>query len=83
MAVEFVVEQAGCESCAELIRDGLGEIGAIRRVEVDETADVAAVCLELASDVSSDDVDRILLTLAEESGHGYCVQPGSWRVLSG
>jgi hypothetical protein len=82
LAVEFVVEQAGCASCAELIRDALGQIGTVQRVEVDETADTAAVRLEIAGDTSKGDVDRLLGAVAEESGHAYRVQPGSWRALS-
>ena len=78
--VEFVVEQAGCSSCAELVRTALHEIATVEAIEVDEEADAAAVRLRSSDRISEDAVGR-LLSEAAGSGHEYRVQPGSWRAL--
>ena len=82
MGVEFLVEQAGCASCAKLIREALGELGRIERVEVDEEADVALVGLEPNGVISPRDAQRILDGISAEAGHAYRVRPGSWRILA-
>lgn len=78
-ATVFEVEQAGCQSCAALVRDALEEVATVLEVTVDEEADRATVRLETGS-VSSDEVDR-LLREASPDGHAYRVRPGSWRSI--
>lgn len=78
--IEFVVEQAGCSSCADRVRTALHEIAEVEAIEVDEGADAAAVRLRSSDPLSEDAVGR-LLGEAAGSGHEYRVQPGSWRVL--
>jgi len=76
-ATVFEVEEAGCESCAALVRDALEEVATVLDVTVDEEADRATVRLE-ASSLSSGQVDRLLREASPE-GHSYRVLPGSWR----
>lgn len=76
-ATVFEVEQAGCESCAALVREALEEVATVLDVTVDEEADRATVRVEAAS-LSSEDVDRLLREASPE-GHAYRVRPGSWR----
>jgi len=81
VTVQFVVEQAGCLSCAERVREALRAMGTIEQLEVDETADVATVRLACADHVSDVDVDHALRLASEGSGHTYRVQTGSWASL--
>jgi copper chaperone CopZ len=74
----FEVEQAGCESCAALVRDALEEVATVLDVRVDEAADLATVRLGAGASVSEGDVDA-LLQEASPDGHAYRVKPGSWR----
>jgi copper chaperone CopZ len=78
--VEFVVEQAGCSSCADRVRTALEAIATVDAIEVDEGADAAAVRLRSPDPISEDAVGR-LLNEAGVYGHEYRVQPGSWREL--
>jgi hypothetical protein len=73
----FEVEQAGCASCAELVREALAPLGTVGEIEIDEDADSATV--RLASGASVDDVNRALLEVSHGSGHAYRVKPGSWQ----
>lgn len=77
MPVRFVVEQAGCASCAELIRDALGELGVVEEVEVDADADTAAVSLEAGRPVAAEELERILAEASTGSGHEYRIREGS------
>ena len=76
MVVQFIVEQAGCASCAERIREALGAIGTVEQLDVDEASDVATVRLEHGG--VREDVEHALLLASEGSGHAYRVRPGSW-----
>lgn len=78
MNLSFVVEQAGCESCAALVREALEPLGAVESIEVDEQADTSTV--RLAGGATEADVNRALADAPEGVGHTYRVQPGSWRV---
>jgi copper chaperone CopZ len=78
--VEFVVEQAGCSSCADRVRTALEAIAMVDAVQVDEEADAASVRMRSPDPISADAVGR-LLSEAAGSGHEYRVQPGSWRAL--
>jgi hypothetical protein len=42
-AMHFLVEQAGCESCAARVQSALAGLLAIKEITVDEGADIAAV----------------------------------------
>jgi Heavy-metal-associated domain len=75
----FEVEQAGCESCAALVRDALEDVGTVLEVTVDEKADLATVRLEALVMPPEGDIDR-LLSEASPEGHAYRVRPGSWRT---
>jgi hypothetical protein len=76
--VVFEVQQAGCESCAELVREALSSLGRVGEIVIDEEADSATV--RLASGASVDDVNRALLEVSHGSGHAYRVKPGSWQT---
>jgi copper chaperone CopZ len=76
--VRFVVEQAGCSSCAARVRQALEAIATVREVTVDESADVAFVSLASAT-VSERSVNESLREASAGSGHVYQVRPGSWR----
>lgn len=78
MTVRFAVENAGCASCAELVRDALGRFGEVTAVDVDESADVANVHLACSSEVAVADIDRALADASTGSGHAYRVRAGSW-----
>jgi copper chaperone CopZ len=80
--VEFVVEQAGCSSCAGRVRRALEAIATVEAIEIDESADAADVRLRTLIRVSEGTVSRALREASVGSGHEYSVQPGSWRALS-
>ena len=80
-AVRFVVEQAGCSSCAARIRAALEEIATVETIEIDEAADVASVSM---ADTPPEFEDAVVLALQKASsgsGHEYRVQQGSWLVV--
>ncbi len=79
MSVAFEVEQAGCESCGNLIGAALAEVATVESVEIDEGADLATVVLSGAA--SRGAVDTALRDAAAGAGHEYCVRAGSWRAL--
>jgi copper chaperone CopZ len=78
-AIVFEVEQAGCESCAALVRDALEELVSVADVTIDEAEDRATVRLGPGAAVSEADADRVLVAASEGTGHAYRVVPGSWR----
>jgi copper chaperone CopZ len=78
MSVELVVEEAGCSSCAALVRQALEPLGAVESVEVDEAADVSVV--RLAADPTEAEVGSALAGVSAGAGHAYRVRPGSWRT---
>lgn len=77
MSVSFVVEEAGCESCARLVRSALEPLGTVESIEVDEAADISTVRLD--GGATQDEVDRALADVSAGAGHTYRVRPGSWR----
>jgi copper chaperone CopZ len=79
--VRFVVEQAGCSSCAARIRGALEAIVTVEAIEIDEAADVASVSLADSSGVFEDAVVVALQNVSSGSGHEYRVRPGSWVVV--
>lgn len=78
MEVEFIVEGAGCPSCAKLVGNVVAELGALREVSIDEKADVAHVRAEIPDTVGSKQLDAALGG-ASGVGHAYRVRPGSWQ----
>lgn len=80
MEVGFVVEHAGCPSCAERVRSALSPLGVIREVAIDEADDSATVRAEGSSDMSLEAVSTALQEASAGSGHEYSVRSGSWRT---
>jgi copper chaperone CopZ len=78
VTVSFVVSEAGCESCARLVRGALEPLGTVESVEVDEAADEATV--RLAGDATEEQVNGALAGASAGAGHAYRVRPGSWRA---
>jgi copper chaperone CopZ len=74
----FQVEQAGCPSCAALVRDALEDVTTVLDVAIDEDLDLATVALAGTPAVSEAEVDALLRD-ASPDGHAYRVKPGSWR----
>ena len=79
--VRFVVEHAGCPTCAARIHDALAAIATVETIEIDEKADVASVRLVDGDAVSEQTIAAALEAISVGAGHDYRVQPGSW--LSG
>jgi copper chaperone CopZ len=77
VTLRFVVEQAGCASCAKLVREALAGVGEVESIEIDESADVADVVLVSAAAVTVDELDGLLVAAGSGSGHAYRVRPGS------
>ena len=81
MKIAFDVEQAGCDSCADRVRDALAPLGVVEAVEVDEGSDTASVVLAPKSEPDQAVVDEALAEASAGAGHLYRVRPGSWRKL--
>ena len=64
----FVVEHAGCPSCAERVRDALAPLAAVADVEVDEANDAARVRVAATPRLSEADVNA---ALAAASAYGH------------
>ena len=77
MTVSFIVEQAGCQSCASKVRQALAPLGQVEEVVIDESADLGVVRLEPSDEVSEERVNA-LLAEASGSGHAYKVRAGSF-----
>lgn len=80
MSVEFLVENAGCVSCGEIVRKALSELGDVHLIGIDEDADVASVSIESARPFTPEEVDRLLGQASDGSGHRYRVESRSWKV---
>jgi len=76
--IRFLVQEAGCPSCARRLEDALAPLADEVEIEIDEDADLAAVRLVAPSDLAVEDVSRVLETASAGSGHTYRLQPGSW-----
>lgn len=76
--VAFVVENAGCHSCAGRVRSALEGVGEVAAVAVDEAADTTSVRLVLSEEASVTTIDHLLEEASTGSGHAYRVRPGSW-----
>ena len=80
MEVTFVVEQAGCESCAKRVESALSPLADVHSVEIDEDADVATV--RAAGALSEAQANDALAEASHGSGHVYRVRAGSWRTAA-
>lgn len=78
-SVTFVVQEAGCERCAALVRTALEPLLSVRDIAIDEAGDSATVRGELDGPVSEADVDAALAEVSTGSAHRYRLAPGSWR----
>ena len=77
-SIHFVVEQAGCESCAARVHAALADLLVIEEVTVDEGADAAAVRAHAPPGLEVATVDAALADASRGSGHTYRVSPSSW-----
>jgi hypothetical protein len=77
--IHFLVEEAGCESCAARVQSALAGLLAIEEVTVDRGADVAAVRAHAPPGLELASVDAALAEASRGSGHTYRVRSGSWR----
>ena len=78
--VAFVVEHAGCPSCADRVRSALTSFGKVRTIEIDEADDSASVRVELSGDASLEAMNDTLVHVSVGSGHEYRIRPGSWQA---
>ncbi len=76
--VDFLVEQAGCASCAQRVRSALEPLARVERIEIDESADLATVTLVSEPPIDEQRVSAALAEASEGAGHAYRVRPGSW-----
>jgi hypothetical protein len=72
----FVVEGAGCETCAERVRAALAALLAVETISIDETADAATIVAHADTPPSLDEIDAALADASAGSGHTYRVQRG-------
>jgi cation transport ATPase len=77
--IRFVVEEAGCASCAALVQEALTPIADVQAIDVDESTDCATVRVVHSSDLSQEAVNKVLRNASSAAGHDYRVKPGSWR----
>jgi copper chaperone CopZ len=73
----FVVEQAGCTSCAARVRVALADVVRVDGIEIDEGADTAFVRV-WGDEVSERRVEDAIAAASEGSGHAYRIRSGSW-----
>lgn len=78
--VSFEVEQAGCPSCADRVREALEPLGAVGEIGIDEDADLASVRCSADGAISENSVNDALAAASDGAGHAYRVRPGSWRT---
>jgi copper chaperone CopZ len=69
--LRFVVEQAGCESCAERVRSALSQLVTIDSISIDEASDTATVVARADASPSLDALDAALADASAGSGHTY------------
>jgi copper chaperone CopZ len=77
MRRSFVVEQAGCASCAARVRLALADVVRVDGIEIDDDADTAFVRVS-GDDVSKRRVEAAIDAASEGSGHTYRIRAGSW-----
>ncbi len=80
MSVAFDVEEAGRESCGNLIRTALNRVGTVESIQIDEESDIANVVL--SGEAQRAAVDDALEEVSAGAGHSYRVRADSWRVIA-
>jgi hypothetical protein len=80
--IHFVVEQAGCESCARRVSSALADVLAIEEITIVEDADAAAVRAHAPASLERSAVDAALAEASSGGGHTYGVKPDSWLSRS-
>ena len=70
--IHFLVEQAGCESCAQRVRSALADVLTIDEISVDEAADLAAVRAQAPPTLTPAAVDAALAGRREPSQTEVC-----------
>ena len=78
--VRFVVEEAGCPSCAARLRTALAPVATVEEIEIDETADLAAVTLSADGELGVEQIAHALDQASDGSGHTYRLRAGSWQA---
>lgn len=76
-AVQFVVDQAGCESCAARVRSALAGVVTVASISIDEADDTATVIARAPEAITVEALDELLAAASDGSGHTYRVVPGS------
>jgi hypothetical protein len=77
---QFVVDGAGCESCAERVRSAVAPLVTVESITIDESTDTATVVVRAESPPSVDAIDAALADASTGSGHAYRVQRRSFRL---
>lgn len=80
MEVQFIVEEAGCSSCAAVVGRVISEHGTVGEIQIDEDADVALVRADLPEAFGAEDLNVVLAHVSDGAGHAYRVRPGSWQA---
>jgi hypothetical protein len=75
--LRFVVEHAGCESCARRVRSALAPLLAVETITIDEAADIATVVARADTLPPREAIDAALAEASAGSGHTYRVRTGS------
>jgi hypothetical protein len=70
----FIVEEAGCESCAKRVKSALAPVVTVDSISIDETADTATVVAHADTPPSLEVIDAALADASEGSGHTYRVR---------
>jgi copper chaperone CopZ len=78
--ITFIVEEAGCPSCAARVRAALEPLAVVNEIEVDEQADSATVSLAANQAITERDVQRAMEAASDGAGHAYRVRAGSWKA---
>lgn len=78
--IRFVVEDAGCDSCAARVRGAIEPIATVAGTEVDHDAELTTIQLAPGATVSEQDVEQALAAASEGTPHTYRVRPGSWAA---
>lgn len=76
--VTFVVEEAGCDSCASRVRSSLEPLGEVQTIDVDHEADSSTVTVLPVAQLSEQSVNGALRDASAGTSHTYRVKPGSW-----
>ena len=75
--VEFLVAEAGCESCATRVRSAVASLVSVTSISIDESEDIAKVTGRASAVVTPEALDELLAVASEGAGHRYHVVPGS------